>query len=238
MSVSSIDCWAWLDHENFRFRARGGPQGPALWNLLTQVGERFPHQARKILRKPISVNYLISPFEKEALRVLGKRVRFDDLGPAVVPVGLVSGPIWDSSPVAPDLEENGHRPLTDSESVFSALTALLEQGPQWKGGHDRPVGALLLDRLGRCKALARNRHSRGRHWHAEIQILWRIRTGELTMESGDRLFVTLKPCRMCAALADELGVTAVHYFEEDRGPWSRNTRLDSVLVREVAGHFV
>ena len=96
---------------------------------------------------------------------------------------------------------------------------------------DRPVAALLVGPDGAILGGSINTNSKDRTRHAEVNLIqgWYARTG-LEIPSGARIFVTLKPCRMCSAMilecAGDRNAIQVLYAEDDPGPQARNTCLD------------
>ena len=96
---------------------------------------------------------------------------------------------------------------------------------------DRPVGALLVSPDGEPLMAARNAGALSRALHAEVNLAqcWHRASGR-PIPRGARIYVTLKCCRMCAALiwqcAEDVRALEVYYGEDDPGPNARATALD------------
>lgn len=106
---------------------------------------------------------------------------------------------------------------------------------------DKPVAALLVDGAGALLGWATNTGSLNVTSHAEVNLaLGWLRASRCRLPRGVRVYVALKPCKMCAGLLwdateDPLGLQVV-YAEEDPGRSARETVLDagSMARRRVA----
>ncbi len=98
---------------------------------------------------------------------------------------------------------------------------------------DRAVGAVLVSAEGELLAQAYNSNHSNRTLHAEVRLLqdWGFRTGGAPIPAGAQLFVTLKPCKMCAGMlfycAENPSTLQIWYDQFDPGPHARATILES-----------
>jgi tRNA(Arg) A34 adenosine deaminase TadA len=89
----------------------------------------------------------------------------------------------------------------------------------------------LFSKEGELLAHAVNTNARNRFCHAEINLLRELHfRGLKGIPAGASLYVTLKPCRMCAAMilsfCENSESIRVFYDENDPGPNARRTALD------------
>ena len=133
--------------------------------------------------------------------------------------------------------------LHSPDEVIAELRRLRQEhvragasGPQHRYERDRDVIALLVDREGRVLARARNTNATERTRHAEMNLVqgwWEHHRRPLP--AGCTLWVTLKPCRMCAGAIweaarnphDATRDLRVRYLEDDPGPNARLTVLEA-----------
>ncbi len=92
-----------------------------------------------------------------------------------------------------------------------------------------PIQAWLLDSNLKPIARAKNTHAKIKTRHAELNLLWEMRTKGKKIPAHSVLLSSLKPCAMCSALiwemAEDLESLKVVYLENDPGPWGQNTIL-------------
>jgi tRNA(Arg) A34 adenosine deaminase TadA len=101
---------------------------------------------------------------------------------------------------------------------------------RWRS--DRSVSAILIDSENRILANAWNQNAVLKTRHAEMnlcaQLAALVPNGKIPL--GSRLYVSLKPCRMCAAriweMAEDPTKISVIYLENDPGPRAQGTLLD------------
>lgn len=88
---------------------------------------------------------------------------------------------------------------------------------------DRAVAAVVLDGHGTTIGAARNVNGRNRMLHAEMSA---VLAG--LVRPGCTVVVSLKPCRMCAALLDEVAGRSLRviYLDDDPGRLAQGTVLD------------
>ena len=101
----------------------------------------------------------------------------------------------------------------------------------------RSVGALILDRSGKLLAASVNTNASCQMRHAEVNLLLNLRErGFHQIPDGAQIFVSLKPCRMCASLI----LTAVSNPSsikiiaavDDSGRFGRHNFLSGILQIE------
>lgn len=185
----------------------------------------FPSQARLRLRERIHYNYSLSVTDRETVKVAAKR-----LGSAVE---IVSDELRRQF-----FESSGNlKPFpageifTDTELMIGRrigseeIPAILER---LRLSSDRSVSALLMDSEDRLLGWSWNTNAVIKTRHAE----WNLCEGlGMKIPPGARLWVSLKPCRMCAARiweqAEDPAQIQVIYLENDPGPFAQGTMLDT-----------
>lgn len=94
------------------------------------------------------------------------------------------------------------------------------------------IGAILVTPTGTIVAWALNTKENNSTFHAEVNLLQALRHHSpalLGQLQGYRLYTTLKPCKMCAAMIRHVGDGAISviYGQDDTGEDARGTALDS-----------
>ena len=244
---------AWLEHNGQIYWAAEphflAPE-TAVSRLVQGIYERYPQQARAIVRNRIYLSGEKTPFCDGMIRVAAKRCTENQPLANVFPDNECPG--FRGGPLKPlDLSDgdfcNEELPslLPERLAEFSAPTLSLfdafalcnqleaaiprEESERYKA--DRPVAALVLDRDSRLLGQGINAGSQNRTRHAELEAIrdaW-AKTRQ-RLPAGATLISTLKPCRMCAALAwwfcEDPSQLTVLYRDFDPGPHGRATVLD------------
>jgi tRNA(Arg) A34 adenosine deaminase TadA len=191
-----------------------GFDSPA-FELMYTLSVVFGAQSLSYLRQPILINYEPTELCNGAKFVVGKRFRsvpsshFDSLtNPSIV--DKLPGAIFGSQ-----------RPETDSDS------ALFER--------PRYVNATLYDANGNILSQAWNTNQSQKVLHAEVNLIrnWRL-SQKCKFPPRSKVVVSLKPCRMCAALLAESfeEVPCVYFEQNDEGPKAKNTLLDRLGLNQ------
>ena len=232
---------AWVDDGATRFLARCDLPRPwadsALVRLIQGVWEREPSQARRILRKRISLASSSSPTEMclGMVKVAAKRL---DCIEARSPDSLLNEIEFEpmSAPPLPGWVEGFDASGVRSHAAYLRLALdLVTQmegvpAPGERYLRDRRVAALLVSEEGLLLGAAINTNSLNRTRHAEINLIqgYCHRTGG-PIPRGARLYITLKSCKMCAgmiwAAALDPASLEVIYVHDDPGPLARLTVL-------------
>jgi tRNA(Arg) A34 adenosine deaminase TadA len=97
---------------------------------------------------------------------------------------------------------------------------------------NRPVAAVLVSKTGELLDWALNTNAVNKTLHAELNLVQSYyRKFKSKLPAGSKLFTTLKPCKMCAAMiveaAEDMRNFEVIYGEDDPGPNARNTALEN-----------
>lgn len=230
----------------------------AIVDLIQGIYETYPAHARKIVRNRIYATAVPTPMCQAMGKVAAKRIT---AGVAPFASGVTDLPeaakfsvtdvleneairiygIPRESPVSrepSDPPEISDAPKTLATPLSAMNLALTLAGSVVRKGElydqARPVGAVLVDARGNVLGTAINTNARNRTLHAEINLIqnYDSRHG-LPLPAGCAIYVSLKPCKMCAAMIGHaagpgLGALRVLYAEDDPGPQARHTFLDQV----------
>lgn len=221
---------AWLEHEGRSFWAAGpetlAPE-TAVSRLVQGIYERYPQQARAMVRNRIYLSEKKTLFCDGIIRVAAKRITDKTLEKE----GLLGEELPSLLPERADNPKPIVLSLTDAFALCNALEAAVPRRESERYKADRPVAALVLDRDGRLLGQGINSGGQNRTRHAEIEAIrdaW-AKTGQ-RLPAGATLISTLKPCRMCAALAwwfcEDPSQLTVLYRDFDPGTNGRATILD------------
>lgn len=235
---------ATLFHDGVLHVCEGTREDFRLWTpalgLIYGVYERFQTRAHFALRKPIELDYPPSRRCLAAIKVGAKR--WKPHGPTST-LAHASASVF-SHPLVPDasvLFAGSDTVLGTDCGIADALlqrlrriqeSAELQARPRYE--RPRPVCALLLGAEGNILLEAWNSNAVNRICHAELNLLhqWWALHGR-PPPVGSVVAVSLKPCRMCAALLFESTCHGgqppieVRYLEEDKGPFASGTAYDT-----------
>ncbi len=222
---------AWLEHNDQTYWAAGpetlAPE-TAVSRLVQGIYERYPQQARAMVRNRIFLTGEKTPFCDGVIRVAAKRCTESQ---PLIELGLSE----ELPSLLPERADNSNLlvlSLTDAFVLCNQLEAEMPKSESERYKADRPVAALVLDRDGKLLGQGMNSGSQNRIRHAELEAIrdaW-ARTGQ-KLPAGATLISTLKPCRMCAGLAwwfcENPAQLTVIYRDFDPGPHGRATVLDT-----------
>ena len=214
----------------------------AVVRLLQGIwGREPPETACRTVRARIYTTAADSSLDRATVRVAGKRLTAGVVPQPVPDLPLPAEPL-DVGPWAPDLQPCPGGPAraapprvpVDEDRAWLGLARELAQTvPRGvsRFAADRAVAALLVGPAGELLGQATNRGGTNRTLHAEVNLVqeYYLRTGS-RLPVGCRVYTTLKPCKMCAALlaaaATDPGSLTVVYAQHDPGPAARATLLD------------
>jgi tRNA(Arg) A34 adenosine deaminase TadA len=204
----------------------------AVAKLIQGVYELDPKNARQILRNRIFTTEPPNELSYGMVKVAAKRADFNVSRSLVAEKVRAGEVIQLDSPEAPSLIELSDRAgRTDSEwmTLARSLASGIPKGDS-RYLSDRPVAAILVSSSGEALAAAVNCNARNRTRHAEVNLAqgyFALRGTKLP--KGATLFVTLKPCRMCAGMlwhfSEDIFCMRVVFGELDPGPHSLHTVL-------------
>lgn len=254
----STEPTAFLINESARqvYFARLDPQPhqpeTAVTRLVSGLWRTHGAQTLRIVRRPIYSTATPTELERAFVKVAAKRIRElpleqlpaheamptarGDTGkpmdPEARPLEFIEiGPL--APPVPPPAQNSPSGPVSDADAMLFALGLAngVSQERIPRARRDRPIGAVLIDAEGRLLQWATNSSGIDRTRHAEANLLqnwWHQQRRPLP--HGARLYCTLKPCRMCAALiwtmAPDPRSVKVLYHEHDPGPLAQQTLLE------------
>jgi tRNA(Arg) A34 adenosine deaminase TadA len=100
-----------------------------------------------------------------------------------------------------------------------------------ESSNDANIGAILVSPTGTITAWALNTKEFNSTFHAEVNLMQSVffnNSSVLSKLDGFRIYTTLKPCRMCAAMIHHVGDGAISviYGQEDNSEDATGTDLD------------
>jgi tRNA(Arg) A34 adenosine deaminase TadA len=204
------------------------------------------NQARLLLRERIHSSSPASITDREMVRIAAKRLDAPSASSVPSPASSldlsreVDMRSYDFNPHfgSDELEINTSIPHTAIPDALGKLALRNESSagkdlPRWK--QNRPVSAILVDADSKVLAWAWNTNSVIRTRHAEWNLCSALESGAFgetqKLPAGSTLYVSLKPCRMCAARiwesAEDPRRLRVVYLENDPGPLAQGTLLEA-----------
>lgn len=214
--------------------------------LLQQIFETKKDHSFFILRKAIVTNYEPGVNEKGMVKVVAKRIQ-QGLGHPIkseedFDLSALNWQRHQPRPLA-SLSELHHQPLnfsdTDPKVVLQQLVQMVPRG-QVLHDYDRPIAAVLVNSEGLVIEFGVNSNHINKTLHAEVNLLQRyFEKHHCQLPLGSKIFVTHKPCKMCAgmiweALQNRQSEPKIFFLEEVLGALSQNTVLDGTgLILQI-----
>jgi len=227
MARAGSDDVAFLIQRETVYFARGaGSLRPAATVLVQGIYAAWPRDAHFLVRNTIHATRAPGPFALGMVKVAAKRLH------VVEPLAGERAPLPPLVPVSfepprPATIAERPRGLSPEEWLrfaASLVGPLREELP--RHARDRRVGAALVSPEGELLGASANTNGANRTLHAELNVL---AAQERPVPAGSALYVTLRPCKMCAGLLWESsaapGSVRVVFAEDDPGSAARNTVL-------------
>jgi tRNA(Arg) A34 adenosine deaminase TadA len=225
---------AWVEHAGKVYFVRqtcgvSGPTSPVV-KLIQVIFERFIDHSFFILRNRIYTTATLTPMCSGMVDLAAKRAtgsvagmdlglplpfEFIELvGPELLQSSFVEKIAWQ-----PPSRVGG---ATEARLVLQDLLSRIPRGPVLHD-HNRQIAALLCDASGSVLAWSTNSNFKNKTLHAEVLLVQ-----SHGLPAGGRLYVSLKPCKMCANMIAHVlpADFRVIYFEDDPGPKARGSELE------------
>lgn len=223
-------------------RERNEPSS-AILKLIQGIYELEPKKARLVLRNRIFSTAATTELCHGAVKVAAKRIHAElvpishsQMSPGFhwVDAGQVRS-LFAREPLSHPYSLLEGKDSPRSHTDFLTLAAAIRdsrtqrEGPRYQ--RDREVAALLVSKDGEILSFGINCNHSNRTLHAELNMIQnfyaRLGSG---IPRGSRVYVTLKPCKMCAGAiwvaAEDPFSIEVYYSEFDPGRNARWTVLD------------
>lgn len=247
LSAASPDCHlAWVAHQEIVYYSRV-PQdyrGPvtAVTKLIQFVFDEKIDHSFFVLRNRIYSTAGLSPLSSGMIKLAAKRAtgdiqrrdhglcldfKFQEMG--TLDVQIIRSRHFQAAErpsIIPVLNR-----LNDGEQAYRALQDLIAQVPRGSVLHDfnRQIAVILCDGSGEILAWGVNGNSKNKTLHAEVLMIQDFyQKHHQILPEGAKIYVSLKPCLMCAAMISYLAPPScrVFYFEDDPGSLARNSELE------------
>ncbi len=204
--------------------------------LIHGVSKEFGEERYRILRRPIHVSESLSEWDKNLVRVCAKRFAASS---NTMELAGESRVVDIGSDINPDQESYRHAELRGTVATPDEIQHMIgkisdAEREKWKHSalHRAPrcVVAALIGPDGKILEINANTNSAIQMRHAELNLLLALHeSGFKTIPHGSTLYVTLKPCRMCASLIIAMQETPypirVVALADDPGPHGRHQLL-------------
>lgn len=233
---------AWIIYENKILFARATPDDPPfitpVVKLIANIYSVEGDQSLRILRNKIHINYSATDACLGMAKVAAKGLRpnsilkvheFESLDLSH-PISLSENS--DKADLAKKLHLQGQTP---PEILLSLLDTVPRQGPQFQLA--RSVSALLMGPNNQLIAASINTNSTHKIQHAEYNLLLNLWNQlEVPPPAGSHLWVSLRPCKMCAGLLSHFSSQTrsqfhVTYLEDDPGRMAC-TEVKSITIKK------
>ena len=244
--------FAWVEHENMIYWARVpfGYSGPvtATTKLIQFLFDDKVDHSFFILRNRIFSTDILTPLSLGMVKLAAKRAT-GQVTPKDHHLSLNAQFVELGGPEQ-HLISSRHSQLVDwtlpvqIQSLAQAhklLQELIREIPRGPILHDynREIAAILCDASGCILSWGVNSNAKNKTLHAEVMMIQDYyQRFQKPLPEGSRLYLSLKPCLMCAAMISYLAPKScdVFYFADDPGPLAKNTELEKRhLLKQVEG---
>jgi hypothetical protein len=229
--------WVGLEKKIYFVRQAKGISGPTspVVKLIQGIFEQFVDHSFFILRNRIYTTAKLTPMCQGMVDLAAKRVtgeiRAKDQGIELQEELIeIKGPdILVSEHLVP-VHWNPPKVIHTEVEAKGALEDLCRLIPRGEVLHDhnRAIGAILCDQIGKVISWSTNNNYKNKTLHAEVCLLQSLQG---TLPEGGTLYVSLKPCRMCANMIAHLlpfdTKFSVRYLQDDPGPKASRTDLEA-----------
>jgi len=244
--------YAWVIHQNRIYFSRcplkiEGPTS-ATTKLIQFLFDEFVDQSFFILRNRIYTTEHLTAKSEGMVQLAAKRATGEiqardhlleipkdilEIGPKDIHF-LKSKHVMEPKWRAPDW-------IHDAIEAQYYLQDLITQIPRGEVLHDfnRPIAVLICAPSGKLLSWAINNNSKNKTLHAEISaVLKYFETYGRKLPGHSKIYVSMKPCRMCAGMivemAEDPDSIEVVFFQDDPGPLAQNTELEK---RKLLQHY-
>ena len=209
--------------------------------LIHGVNVEFGAERLRILRQRICADYDISPWDQNLIKVCAKRFcKSNNLNEDAAKAGRVIdiGANLQFDQSSARLQDMTGKHFSHKDALELCVSLTDEQ----KSHHSdvklhlapRNVGALILDRSGKLLAANVNTNASSQMRHAEVNLMLNLRErGIHEIPHGAQIYVSLKPCRMCASLilSSALNSSSIKIIAaaDDIGSFGRHNFLSGIL---------
>lgn len=234
---------AWLIHKNKLYWAWADPKKRQAYSCVTiliqEIFHRYKDLSFFILRERIFTTRKLSEMDKGMVLLAAKRIT-DEVAESDFPTGFESiclnegaSEIWRENFERANLVTSFDLHTMNEETAFGFIKRLISQIPRGEVLHDynRPIAALVVSEDGRPLVAASNYNFLNKTLHAEVRCLQYLSFNNVSLDKAIKLYVSLKPCRMCAGMLAEMvnpENIEVVYLEDDPGKLAQGSSLEKL----------
>lgn len=233
---------AWIEHKGVVYFSLHEPKDNEPQTVVTKLiqflFEEFVDHSFFILRERIWTTGPVTPMCDGMVKLAAKRITGNILPEAGElsnfewrQVAGLEDPLLASQYVErPSVHLPSH--LSSPKEISEALEQLKKAVARGQVLHDfnRTISAILVDKEGLILDWTVNSNSKNKTLHAEVLLMQRyFSKHQSALPNGAKVYVSLKPCKMCSAMLAEMMVDgdAVYFVEDDPGPLAKKTELEA-----------
>lgn len=240
--------WAWVEHAGIVYCASVKPSplsaATAVTQLIQYLFDSYIDHSFFILRKRIFTTEPPHPYSQGMVRLAAKRIHFTvesrdthlQINYEFKNVCSAQDGLIQSAHLQVSAPLDFHQ--CTPQNAHQVLNELIHKLPKGPVLHDynRSIAAVLTDTSGNILEYSPNQNSKNKTLHAELLMLQNYyrRTGH-KIPTGSQIFVSLKPCLMCASailhFSEQPNSIHVYYLNDDPGPLAQNTELEKAHLQ-------
>lgn len=242
---------AWVQHREKIYycavdRSAELPQS-AVIKLIQHLFDQYVDHSFFILRERIYSNCALSEAAKGMVKIAAKRasgeIRAKDHG-MTYPDEMIEVADWQKnycqSAHIEKIDVQVPQKFTDLRQIKEALLSIKNAVGRGEILHDhnRAISAIVTDKNLHLLGWSANSNFKNKTLHAEVRLIqsYLQQQGRL-LPDDTKIFVSLKPCKMCAAMIVESSQNPeslqVIYLENDPGSLAQGTMLDQLKINSL-----
>lgn len=239
---------AWVTHKNKVYysilpKKTTSKVNSAVTKLIQNIFEVHIDQSFFILRNRIFSNVFLTESARGMIRIAAKRAEAGVTprqlnikhGLQLLRIGDITNAVFKSSQEE-ILQMDMPRKFDDRAQVRKVLNEIESKISRGEILHDhnRKVAVIAVDSGLNILGWSANSNSKNKTLHAEVRLIQGL---GMPLPRNAEIFVSLKPCKMCAAMiaesAEDPKSIRVYYLENDPGALAQRTMLDKIGVGEL-----
>jgi tRNA(Arg) A34 adenosine deaminase TadA len=221
---------------------RSGPSS-AVVKLIQGIFDVHQDLSFFILRNRIWTTETPGPMSRGMVRLAAKRISEIraqnhglDIDESIIEVGQPGEFIYPSSSILRPFSFEIPSLIRDTAEGIAWSVRLAQLVPRASVPHDcnRAIGAILCSSSGEVLSAATNAAGLNKTLHAEVRLVQGFyQRTKCLIPKGSRIYVSLKPCQMCAGMiaesSEDLASVKVHFAEFDTGSCAKETAIEKNL---------
>lgn len=245
--------WAWVIREQRIYWTVDRPEpyrpSSAIVKLIQFLFEKHVDHSFFILRHRLFTTAAITAMETGMVKLAAKRIS-GDIRPRDHQLSLnsyewiqVGDQNWYLQSEHTENIQASPQKIKNEEDALQVLKEMESQVSRGEVLHDynRPIAVIITDDDGQILSSSVNSNFKNKTLHAEVRAAQDyFHKHQKPIPKGAKVYVSLKPCQMCAAMLAQLSEDPksmqIYFYQDDPGPRAKNTVFDQLgIQKKISG---